>query len=345
VAAPLLDSKGKVIGVLYGDKRLKGTVTGEPIGNLEAMLVETLARGVSAGRARVNQEKAIAAAQVRFEQFFTPELSRHLASNPDLLVPRNTEITVLFCDIRRFSAISEDRGAEITMEWLSDVMSCMADCAAKFDGALIDYIGDELMIMWGAPTDQADHATRACQAALAMAQQTIELDRKWHERLGHSTQFGIGVNSGNARVGNVGFERKFRYAPFGNTVNLASRVQGATKHLGASVVVTEATYRQLKTKPLARPLCHVRVVNIEKPVLLYELCDASDPEMGALCQQYQLALTAFEKEELPRSIRVLSEILRVHPNDGPTLLLLSQAVAALMNRDAKFDPVFELPGK
>lgn len=345
IAAPLLDGKGNVIGALYGDKRKKDTFTGELIGNLEAMLVETLARGVAAGRARVDQERAVAAAQVRFEQFFTPELSRQLASNPDLLTRRDTEITVLFCDIRRFSAISEDGSAEITMQWLSDVMSQMADCAAAYDGALIDYIGDELMIMWGAPTDQPDHATRACQAALAMARQTIELNRKWEEKLGHSTKFGIGINTGSARVGNVGFARKFRYAPFGTTVNLASRVQGATKHLGAGVVITEATYRQLRTKPLARPLCTVRVVNIERPVLLYELCDATDPEMEALCQQYQLALNSYEKEELPRAVRILSEILRVHPNDGPTLLLLSRTVDSLLHRDVPFDPVVNLIGK
>jgi hypothetical protein len=98
-------------------------------------------------------------------------------------------------------------------------------------------------------------------------------------------------------------------------------------------------------KPLARPLCKVRVVNIEKPVLLYELCDASDPEMEELCQQYQMALDSFEKEELTRATRILSEILRVHPDDGPTLLLLSRTVNALMHREQPFDPVFDLPGK
>ena len=345
IAAPLLDQAGNVIGVLYGDRRRKGSTAMELIGTLEAMLVETLARGVAAGRARVGHERAAAAVQVRFEQFFTPELSRQLAANPDLLTPRDTDISVLFCDIRRFSAISEDRGAEVTMEWLSDVMGSMADCAALYDGALIDYIGDELMVMWGAPGDQSDHATRACHGALKMASLSVELDSKWHDRLRHPTQFGIGVNTGSARVGNVGFKRKFRYAPFGNTVNLASRVQGATKYLGAGVVVTEPTFRQQHTKALSRRLCSVRVVNIEQPVDLYELCFENDSETTELCQQYQAALSCYEKEELPRAIRILSEILRLHPSDGPTLLLLSRAVDALLHRDAEFNPVFDLPGK
>lgn len=345
VAAPILDRKGDVIAALYGDRRKEGAISGELIGPLEAMLVETLARGVAAGRARLEHEQTAANMQVRFEQFFTPELSRQLATNPDLLTRRDTEVSVLFCDIRKFSAISEDRGAEITMEWLSDVMGVMADCAAIYDGALIDYIGDELMLMWGAPAEQPDHATRAAHAAIKMASQCIELDRKWRDRLGHATNVGIGINTGTAHVGNVGFERKFRYAPFGNTVNLASRVQGATKYLGAGVVVTEATFRQLRTNLLSRRLCSVRVVNIEQPVMLYELCNENEAGVDQLCEKYEAALTSYEKEDLPNAIRILSEILRSHPDDGPTLLLLSRGVAALMNRDAVFNPVFDLPGK
>jgi adenylate cyclase len=345
IAAPLLDQNGEVIGALYGDRRRSGSSAGELIGTLEAMLVETLARGVAAGRARVEQERAAAAVQIRFEQFFTPELSRQLAANPDLMTRRDTEVTVLFCDIRRFSTISEELGAEVTMEWLSDVMGVMAECAAVYDGAIIDYIGDELMVMWGAPAVQTDHAMRACQAALKMARQNADLDKKWRDRLRYPTQFGYGINTGQARVGNVGFERKFRYAPFGNTVNLASRVQGATKYLGANVVITDATYQQLRSRPISRRLCSVRVVNIEQPVMLYELRPDDTAVTKELCQQYEEALTLFEKENLPQATSILSEILRTHPNDGPTLLLLSRAVNCLLNQDKPFNPVFDLPGK
>jgi adenylate cyclase len=347
IAAPLLDQSGEVIGALYGDRRAKEgeSVDEELIGTLESMLVETLARGVAAGRARVEHERAAAAVQVRFEQFFTPELSRQLAANPDLLTRRDTEVTVLFCDIRRFSTVSEAMGAEVTMEWLSDVMGVMAECASIYDGALIDYIGDELMVMWGAPAAQPDHAMRACQAALKMARQNVELDNKWRAKLGHVTQLGFGINTGSARVGNVGFERKFRYAPFGNTVNLASRVQGATKYLGANVVVTEATYQQLRSRPISRRLCSVRVVNIEQPVMLFEIRPDDTSATKEVCLRYEEALALYEQEELTQATRVLSEILRTQPDDGPTLLLLSRAVDRLLHREGEFDPVFDLPGK
>lgn len=346
IAAPLLNPAGEVIGALYGDRPPNPDKVDDVLGKLEAMIVETLARGVAAGRARVDQERVVAEVQVRFEQFFTPELSRQLAANPDLLTRRDTEVTVLFCDIRQFSTVSESCGAELTMEWLSDVMSNMADCAAVYDGALIDYIGDELMLMWGAPGSQPDHATRACQAALKMARNTAALDEKWRKRLGgHATQLGFGINTGSARVGNVGFERKFRYAPFGNTVNLASRVQGATKYLGARVVVTDDTFQQLRSRPISRRLCSVRVVNIERPVVLHELRPDDSLEAKQLCEQYELALSLYEQGQLPQSIHQLSQIIHTLPEDGPTLLLLSRAVESLRHPDVPFDPVFELPGK
>jgi adenylate cyclase len=349
IAAPLLDRDGNVTGVLYGDRRGTFSLTGELIGPLEAMLVETLARVVAGGQLRIEQEQAAAAVRVRFEQFFTPELSRQLAANPGLLTPRNTEVTILICDIRRFSTISEACGTELTMEWLRDVMGTLADAAGNLGGALIDYVGDEMMLMWGAPAPQADHAARACEAALKMAREVPKLDARWRDKIGHATKLGFGVNSGMARVGNVGFKRKFRYAPFGNTVNLASRVQGATKYFGVTVIVTEETYSQLRTPLVSRRLCRVRVVNIDHPVALYELHvdDAALDE--ELCQQYEAALKSYEQGatpgKLPQAVHAFSQILQTRPNDGPTRLLLPKAVHALNLREGEFDPVLELMGK
>ena len=345
VASPLLDPAGTVIGALYGERRTDGLSRNREVSQLEAVLVETLARGVAAGRARLEQERAATTARVRFEQFFTAELSRHLTSSPDLLTRRDTEVTLLFCDIRQFSSISERLDAEITMEWLSDVMGTMAECAAEYDGTLVDYIGDELMVMWGAPAQQPDHAMRACQAALKMARCLSDLDGKWRDQIGRPTQLGFGINSGKARVGNVGFERKFRYAPFGNTVNIASRVQGATKYLGATVIATEATYRQIQQTIPARRLCSVRVLNILEPIVLYELCVDDSAATLELCREYERGLRHYEAEELPPAIHAFSEILRTNIADGPTQLLLSRAVERLIHSGTPFDPVIELPGK
>ena len=178
VAAPILDRNGEVIGALYGDRR--GDLQfSRPITQLEAILVETLACGVAAGLARLEQQKAAVAAEVRFEQFFTPELAHILAAQPNLLEGTNADVTVLFCDIRGFSRISERLSPAMTVEWVGDVISVMSDCVIAREGVLVDYVGDALMAMWGAPRTQLDHAQLACQAACDMMCGLEALNERW----------------------------------------------------------------------------------------------------------------------------------------------------------------------
>jgi adenylate cyclase len=122
VAAPILNRAGDVIGALYGDCRQDGKPNSRTrISKLEAMLVQLLAGGVATGLARIEQEKAALNAEVRFGQFFTPELARQLTLQPDLLKGRDSEVSILFCDIRAFSRISERLGPAGTVEWVGDV--------------------------------------------------------------------------------------------------------------------------------------------------------------------------------------------------------------------------------
>ena len=346
VAAPILDRNGTVIGALYGDRRQGGgSASAGPITEMEGMLVELLARGVAAGLARLEQEQAAAALRVQFEQFFSPELARHLARQPDLLKGRDAEVSILFCDIRGFSRISERLGPAQTLEWIGDVMETLSGCVRAEGGVLVDYIGDELMTMWGAPDEQPDHARRACRAALAMLARLPELNERWQEVLKEPMGIGVGVNTGPARVGNTGSRHKFKYGPLGNTVNLASRVQGATKYLKCKLLITGATQAKLDDGFATRRLCRVRVVNIAEPVSLYELVpddSAGWPEAKA---EYEKALEEFESRRFSAAARILGNWRLEHPGDGPALLLLSRAVQCMVEEPAPFDPVWILPGK
>jgi adenylate cyclase len=345
VAAPIFDRHGEVIGVLYGDRGQRGDSLGSRISKLDAMLVEVLAGGVAAGLARIEQEKVALASQVRFEQFFTPELSQQLTAEPDLLRGRDCDVSVLFCDIRGFSRISERLGPARTVDWIYSVLTVLSDCVADHAGVLVDYIGDELMAMWGAPLEQADHAERACRAAMAMHQALPELSQQWAATLGEEIHLGIGVNSGQARVGNTGSQRKFKYGPLGNTVNLASRVQGATKHLKADVLLTASTHERFKSDMPVRRLCTVRVVNIQEPVDLYELWVDDNPGWQQLKAQYETALVQFEEQRFRLCTQTLGNILAEHAGDGPSLVLLSRAVEQLIHPQTPFDPVWTLPSK
>ncbi len=343
VAAPILNREGEVVGVLYGDRR---TRVGEmEISSLEALLVELIASGVAAGLARMEQERAALAARVQFEQFFTSELAQRLEEDPTILEGKEAEVTVLFCDIRGFSRISEKLGPERTVAWVRDVMGALSDCVIAHQGVLVDYIGDELMAMWGAPVERPDHAALACRAAIDMLALVPSLNRRWRNELGEEMALGIGVNSGVARVGNTGTHRKFKYTPLGNAVNLASRVQGVTKQIKAPLLVTGATAAELDDTFSLRRLGRVRVVNISEPIELYELSPRTDAAWQALKKHYEEALDAYNRGECLLAARILGNLLESHPDDGPTLVLLSRAVAALANEDEPFSPVWILSEK
>jgi adenylate cyclase len=346
VAAPILNRHGEVIGALYGDRRGDSpkAVFG-PITELEASLVELLARGVAAGLARLDQERAALEARVRFEQFFTPQLARQLEVNPDLLQGRDAEVTLLFCDIRGFTRISERLGPARTVAWISDTMATLSECVRKQEGVLVDYIGDELIAMWGAPEEQPEHARLACRAALDMLACLPQLDGRWQTELGEPMSFGIGLNTGIARVGNMGSPHKFKYGPLGNTVNLASRVQGATKYLKCRLLVTGATQARLDDSFHSRCLGRVRLVNVDEPVDLYELSAADHPSWQQAKTEYEKALELFEQKEFRLAAGVLGSWRAAMPDDGPALILLHRAIQCEVEEPEPFDPIWELPGK
>jgi adenylate cyclase len=346
VAAPILDRNDEVIGALYGERRHDSrSLTLPQITNLEARFVELLACGIAAGLARLNEERAHLRSRVQFEQFFTPKLSRQLASQPDLLEGKDAEVTILFCDIRGFSRISERLGPARTVEWINDVLDTLSDCVLTHDGVLVDYIGDELMAMWGAPEQQPAHAKLACCAALDMVEEVPKLNARWQRILAEPFALGIGVNTGPARVGNTGSHLKFKYGALGNTVNLASRVQGVTKYLKTSLLVTGSTHAQLDATFDRRRIGKVQVVNIAEPVELFEVRTAGHPDWPILKQSYEKALEDFEKKEFRSAARILGNLCVEHAGDGPPLVLLSRTVNSIMAGPEEHHPVWVPPGK
>jgi adenylate cyclase len=298
-------------------------------------------------RARVNSSLERSRLREReFGQFFTPEVARHLVRNPELIREgREAEVTVMFCDIRGFSRISERLAPSVTVRWLSDVMGELSECVLRHSGVLVDYIGDELMAMWGAPTELPSHAALACAAASDMLERLPAINDRWRATINDETDIGIGLNSGISRVGNTGSALKFKYGPLGAAVNLASRIQGATKYLGTRLLVTGNTMRLLDDRFFARRLCQVRVVNIHEPVELFELHAADNVRARALGEQYERALSHFEQQQLPEAAAVLGKLLVDNPHDGPSLLLMSRVVDALLHRGRPVELVWQLPGK
>ncbi len=346
VAAPILDGQGQVIGALYGDRRSGGRSGGAPeISAFEAKLVELLASGIAAGLARIKEEQAALEARVQFEQFFTPQLAAQLERDPRLLEGRDANVTVLFADIRGFSRISQRLGPARTMAWIQDTMGALSDCVLAHNGVLVDYIGDELMAMWGAPVPQENHAELACYAARQMMESLAAINSRWQAELGSPVRLGIGLNSGVARVGNTGSPQKFKYGPLGDTVNVASRTQGATKYLGADCLITGSTLRELPSGAAVRRLARVRAVNIEQAIDLYEIIASAPPNWDECCRRYHEALAALERDDLDAATKLAAALAADFPHDAAVKALGGRAADAGSRAAIGDTSVWQLPGK
>lgn len=326
VASPILDPDGDVIGAIYG-VRCGNLLRHLPeISDLEATMVEVIGCGAAAGIAREREQKKALAARVLFEQFFTPQLAAELESDPKMLDGREAEISVLFCDIVRFSAISQRIGSHKTLDWINDVMDRLSVVVLQHDGVVVDYIGDELMAMWGAPKPQADHALKACLAACDLLQCKAEIDSRWLAEVGEPIDFRTGICSGIATVGNIGSSRKFKYGPLGETVNLASRLQGVAKHFGVRQVISNATAAGLSSVSniLCRPLGTVRVVNMNQPVNVFELCERPSPDFEILASGFSRAIAAIEANDMAVCNEQVRQLRSRFPDDTAVQMLAAR---------------------
>jgi len=325
MAAPILNEEGHVVAVLYGDRKINLQANGETnaLTELDATLMELFAFGVGAGLARLEQERNALAAQARFEEFFTPRLSKQLMNDSSILRGQEREVTILFCDIRRFSQFTEQFGHRLTVSWLNDVLGILSEVILHRDGVLVDYSGDQVMAMWGAPEERADHARQACETALDILDQIQPLNRRWSQHLkGKQTQLGIGISTGTAFVGNIGSHRKFKYGALGNVVNQASRIQNATKQFQCPVLLSTDTVAQLPPELVehqTRRVGRVKLRHIEDSTTLHQLVPAGTEGF----EKRKTWLESFEAKlsdnRFADAVEILDSLLQEFPDDGPAL--------------------------
>lgn len=338
-AAPILDAAGSVIGVVYGARELRFGRELPAINELEAGVLQVLAAAVGAGLAREQEREAAMRSRLQFEQFFTPKLAEELSRDPALLAGRERELTIFFSDVRGFSRISARLGARRTFEMMQEVMDLQTGKIRETDGVVVDYVGDGLLAMWNAPADQPDHATRACAAAVAIQRELPAISAHWEPVAGQPLHLGIGIHTGPALVGNTGSNIKFKYGPMGETVNLASRVENATKALGVAVLVTDATRARLGDSLLTRRIGPVRLEGFDTPVDLSEL-HTGEPEDQWERRRvaYEAALASFEGRRWQEACQILAGLLGAGFYDTPSIQLLTRAAECLRQEPEQFDP-------
>jgi adenylate cyclase len=349
-ASPIFDAPGNsIVGAVYGSRLRQSGPSPITITPVEAQLLQTLAGVISLGIARMVQETEASRLRVQFDQFFSPKLARALEGNSDLLEGRESEVTVLFSDLRGFTGLAEELEPHETCQIITDVLECLTATIFDHDGVLVDYAGDGLMAMWNAPTDQPNHAELACDTALEMIARMPDVSSKWKDRIGGALRVGIGINTGRAVVGNTGTQYKFKYGARGPTVNRASRIEGATKQLGVPLLVSGSTREQLSPRFAARRLFQVRMVGIPEPVQLYELHGGD--VTGVWNQRrdiYEEALSLFEDQDWSTACQRVQPLL-FEQDDGqidlPSLILATRAIDCLKSRPEPFDPAISLAQK
>jgi adenylate cyclase len=182
------------------------------------------------------------------------------------------EISVLFSDIRGFTTFSEKHQPEEVVSLLNEYLGAMTNIVFEHDGTLDKFVGDAIMALWGAPVGQPDHAERACRCALAMIAKLEELQKKWASEGKYVIDIGIGINSGDMVVGNMGAEgKKMDYTVIGDNVNLGARLEGLTRKYNNHIIISEYTYRKVRHLVKVNELGSVTVKGKEQPVVIFDL--------------------------------------------------------------------------
>ncbi len=248
------------------------------------------------------------------------------------------ELTVLFSDIRGFSAFSEQMAPEALASFLSEYLTPMTELVLDSGGTLDKYIGDSVMALWSAPVDVPDHAARACDVALRMQEALVDLNQRWARESKPRVAIGIGVNTGAMAVGNMGSLARFDYTAIGDQVNLGARLEGLTKEYGVQILAGEATVRAASSF-VFREIDLVRVVGRAGAAPVFELVGRAGAHVDP---RFAAALATYRARDFAAARDAFTELA-----GDPVAAVMAErcAVLAAEPPPAGWDGVYEQRGK
>ncbi|CAL76797.1 putative adenylate/guanylyl cyclase with a CHASE2 domain; putative signal peptide [Bradyrhizobium sp. ORS 278] len=315
-------------------------------------LTEPLAAGVLALAATTGYrfmvtDKDRRLLQKSFAFYLAPrEIDRMLASRRlPQLGGETREVTVFFSDIEGFSRIAEQMTPEQLMALTNEYLSAMTDVIESHDGYVDKYIGDSVVAVFGAPLDDPHHAKSAAHAALDCKAKLAELNRTSTAFQGIKVAQRIGINSGPALVGNFGSQRRFNYSVMSDAVNVASRLEGANKFYGTTIIASESTVALAGSDFAWRELDTIRVKGREQSLKIYELYgEAAETKADddALLAAYAAGLAHWRAGELSLAAACFASVAA---NDVPSALFGARVTAAVQGGPAAWDPVRSLQEK
>ncbi|OGS96027.1 MAG: guanylate cyclase [Gallionellales bacterium RIFCSPLOWO2_02_FULL_57_47] len=262
-----------------------------------------------------------------FSSYLSAKLVARLEKEPDAakIGGDNKQVTVLFTDIKGFTSFSETRSPQEVVTRLNEYLAAMVQVIDRFDGTVDKFIGDGIMVYWGAPLAQPDHAKLAVACMLEMKKTMAQLGVNWEKEGVVPFVIRGGALSGEVVAGNIGCHgKKMEYTLIGDTVNQASRLEGTAKYYGVSFLLGESTYLLTRDTYRYRELDKIRVVGKHVPVTVYELLGTlSEPEDNRVAK-FAAALALYRAHRWEEAEKYFASILDEIPGDKPSQIYLER---------------------
>jgi class 3 adenylate cyclase len=270
-----------------------------------------------------------------FGKYIDPQLARGLIDRPELTGSAGDRrvMTVYFCDLKGFSALSEEITPASLVKVLNRYFTVMSEEIRSRHGVVDKYIGDAVMAFWGPPFTAPDQQGRlACEAGLAQVKRFGAFKAEMPEILGYKRfmpqlDVRIGIATGEVLVGNIGSEVTMNYTVMGDTVNIASRLEGANKIYGTHILIDHATAQRVEDSMVVREIDRVLFVGKTEPETIYGVMTArgqETPEMMALLAAYAEGLEAIRSRNWPAARRSFEAAIAVDASDGPSITMLER---------------------
>lgn len=259
-----------------------------------------------------------------FAHYLSPDVVNELLGNKEQLGlgGKRTIGTIFFSDVKNFTSVAEKLEPEELVAILNEYLSAMTKIILKYNGYLDKYVGDEIMAIFGIPLPLEYHARNACFAALDMQESLSQLRIKWELEKRPQLEARIGMHIGPFIVGNIGGEERFNYTVIGDSVNLASRLEGANKLYGTEIIISEDVFEIVKDDIIVRELDFVQVKGKQQPVRIYEVLAKKSQDLDEIqlkiLDHFAKGLSIYRRGDWQLAYNEFQMALRYNPNDGPS---------------------------
>ncbi len=280
-----------------------------------------------------------------FKKYLSKELIDELMADPTKLKlgGERRKVTVFFSDIRGFTTIAESMSAEELVHIMNDYFEAMSDIIMDSRGLIEKYIGDAIVAFWGAPVSNENQAQDACRSALKMMNALKILSQKWKtENIHHLFNIGVGINTGEVIVGNMGSVKRLNYSIVGDNVNFTSRLEGLNKIYGTNIIISDSTAKEISgfDEFFVRDLDTVIVKGKKEPRHIFELM--VKPLSPDILTNFKKGKEFYQKGEWDHAIAQFKKSAEFDP---PSKLFLERCQEFLLNPPQDWDGVYEFKTK